>query len=167
MPTLHEPLDYQPRLIDEFKAWANRLHQLGAAGVEHIGASAIPGAISKGDLDILVLVAPSELEVFKAAIERSGFAEKAGTLRTPELCMMVHPDHNHLAIQVVARGSEFQHLFLAFRDALRADERLVREYNEIKLAAAGLQNEEYRAAKEQFIRAVLNADARWASVEAK
>ncbi|MGJ0223608.1 GrpB family protein, partial [Streptococcus pyogenes] len=95
------------------------------------------------------------LEVFRHTLTGIGFHEKPGNLRTLELCMMVHPQLEHFAIQLVARGSEFEHLFLGFRDALLENESLVREYNRVKMAASELDDASYRAAKEQFIHRVL------------
>lgn len=123
--------------------------------VEHVGASAVPGAISKGDLDVLALVDATIFSEACAEIKRLGFAEKPGTLRTAELCMLVPAgDEADVAIQLVAKGSEFE-FFLTFRDALRAEPALVVEYNEVKEAAASLGRDAYREAKNAFIHGVL------------
>lgn len=153
--TLWKPAEYQPNLHLEFAEWSERLLKLGAGRVEHIGASSVPGALSKGDLDVLAVVDATGLEVFRHTLTGIGFHEKPGNLRTPELCMMVHPQLEHFAIQLVARGSEFEHLFLGFRDALLENESLVREYNRVKMAASELDDASYRAAKEQFIHRIL------------
>ncbi|HEY0886081.1 MAG TPA: GrpB family protein [Ramlibacter sp.] len=150
------PSEYQPEAAAAFAVIARRLMGvLPSIQVEHVGASAVPGAISRGDLDILVLVDAASFDVTHAAIKRLGFAEKPGTLRTAGLCMLVPTaEQEDVAVQLVAKGSEFE-FFLTFRDALRARRDLVVEYNELKERAASLGEDGYREAKNGFIRRVL------------
>ncbi|MFA0159453.1 GrpB family protein [Vibrio sp. 10N.261.46.A3] len=127
------------------------------ARVEHVGASSIPFAVSKGDLDIFVGVELSELSELEDAIERLttlGFNEKLDTLRTPELCMLESTSADDVALQVVANGSEFE-CFLRFRDKLRANPALVQQYNTLKMSCEGWSQEKYRAKKSAFIQHVL------------
>ncbi|MBU2909130.1 GrpB family protein [Vibrio splendidus] len=124
------------------------------AKVEHVGASSIPSAVSKGDLDIFVGV---ELGEFEDVIERLttlGFNEKLDTLRTPELCMLESTSSDDVALQVVANGSEFE-CFLRFRDKLRANPALVQQYNTLKMSCEGWSQEKYRGKKSTFIEHVL------------
>lgn len=123
--------------------------------MEHIGSSAIPGALSKGDLDICVLVAPSHHELYVRALKNFGYVEKRDTLRTEQLCMLEwHKPGEEHAVQLVASDSPFE-MFIAFRDALLARPALVAEYNQVKLNAAHLSEVEYRAAKSTFIERVI------------
>jgi GrpB-like predicted nucleotidyltransferase (UPF0157 family) len=153
---LLQPTEYQPVIASRFalaRAQIQRL--LPHAVIEHIGSSAIPGAVSKGDLDIYVSVAPSDHATSISILRGHGYAEKLDTLRNEHLCMLEwhHPDEAH-AVQLVARGSPFE-TFLVFRDALLARPALVDEYNQIKRSAAHLSATEYRAAKSGFIERVL------------
>ena len=59
------------------------------ARVEHVGSSAIPGAVSKGDLDIFVGVTQEDFLKAIDLIKHIGFSEKLNTLRTDSLCMMI------------------------------------------------------------------------------
>lgn len=122
--------------------------------VEHIGASAIPTAISKGDLDIFVGVEAFELERVVQLLVTLGFQEKVDTLRTPDLCMLEAISNEEVAIQVVSNGSEFE-FFLIFRDKLRSNMSLVQQYNELKLSCEGLSQDAYRLKKSAFIEQVL------------
>jgi GrpB-like predicted nucleotidyltransferase (UPF0157 family) len=125
--------------------------------IEHIGSSAIPGALSKGDIDLCVLVPAVQFEQALAGLERLGYREKFDTLRTDDLCMLVSPRQDiDLAVQLVVQGSEFE-FFLTFRDALRASTQLVERYNQVKQQTAHLGEDEYRAAKSSFIEMVLAA----------
>ncbi|WP_286302267.1 GrpB family protein [Vibrio apostichopi] len=124
------------------------------ARVEHVGASSIPSAVSKGDLDIFVGV---ELGEFEDVIERLttlGFKEKLDTLRTPELCMLESTSGDEVALQVVANGSEFE-CFLTFRDKLSTNPALVEQYNALKMSCEGWLQDEYREKKSTFIEHVL------------
>ncbi|KOO12606.1 hypothetical protein AKJ18_23065, partial [Vibrio xuii] len=123
---------------DEYQASCENLYRkykleitalLSDASIEHIGASSIPNAVSKGDLDILVGVNGKELENAVKLLSTLGFNEKSDTLRTPELCMLENSSGEDVAFQVVANGSEFE-FFVGFRDKLRKSPELVQQYNE-------------------------------------
>ncbi|WP_061015660.1 GrpB family protein [Vibrio splendidus] len=124
------------------------------ARVEHVGASSIPFAVSKGDLDIFVGVDLGEFEDVIERLTTLGFTEKLDTLRTPELCMLESTSGDDVALQVVANGSEFE-CFLRFRDKLRATPALVQQYNTLKMACEGWSQEKYRDKKSVFIEHVL------------
>ncbi|UPR59168.1 GrpB family protein [Vibrio sp. ED004] len=124
------------------------------ARVEHVGASSIPSAVSKGDLDIFVGIESSELEYAVEQLTTLGFKEKLDTLRTPELCMLESTSSDDVALQLVANGSEFE-CFLTFRDKLRANPALVQQYNTLKISCEGWPQEEYREKKAHFIEHVL------------
>lgn len=131
------------------------LNILPFARVEHIGSSSVLSSLSKGDLDVFVGV---EQEVFEEAIElvkTIGFTEKTNTFRSNELCMLITDKYNYdVAVQIVVNGSEFED-FIKFRDSLRSDSKLVQAYNDIKVEASVLSEEEYRAKKAGFIQRVL------------
>ena len=122
--------------------------------IEHIGSSAIPNTISKGDLDILVGVNARELEKAVKRLTTLGFKEKLNTLRTPQLCMLESRSGEDVAFQVVANGPEFN-FFVKFRDKLLEDPNLVQEYNELKLSCKGWPADDYRRKKSVFIERVL------------
>ncbi|CAK1713975.1 GrpB family protein [Vibrio crassostreae] len=124
------------------------------ARVEHVGASSIPSALSKGDLDIFVGIELSELEYAAEQLTTLGFKEKLDTLRTPELCMLESISEDDVALQVVANGSEFE-CFLTFRDKLLSAPALVEQYNALKMSCEGWPQEEYREKKAHFIEHVL------------
>lgn len=98
------PEEYQDLCYTQFQAYKRRVSLLlPDAVVEHVGSSAIPGAISKGDLDIYVGVQPRELEGAIQQLYKLGFSVKQNTLRTPELCM-IESKTEDVAFQVVANG---------------------------------------------------------------
>lgn len=149
------PEQYQVANEALFLKYASAIKNLlPQARVEHIGASAIPKAISKGDLDIFVGVDATELEINVQRLMTLGFHEKVDTLRTPALCMLESDSVQDVAIQVVANGSEFE-CFLSFRDALCSNALLVQQYNELKISCEGLSQDAYRLKKSAFIERVL------------
>jgi GrpB-like predicted nucleotidyltransferase (UPF0157 family) len=75
-----EPEAYQAEAQKLFALIADRLRaSLPGAIVEHIGSSAIVGAISKGDLDIFVGVPRANFSDAIAAITALGFNIKENT----------------------------------------------------------------------------------------
>ncbi|NOH94477.1 hypothetical protein A165_21640 [Vibrio tasmaniensis ZS-17] len=146
---------YQAACYELFIRYEREIKKLiPNARVEHVGASSIPSAVSKGDLDIFVGVDLGELEDVIERLTTLGFNEKLDTLRTPELCMLESTLGDDVALQVVANGSEFE-CFLRFRDKLRANPALVQQYNTLKMSCEGWPQEEYREKKSDFIEHVL------------
>lgn len=154
---LHSAEAYQPELAKRYESVAENLNLIAPfAKVEHIGSSSVPGAISKADLDICMIVGVAQLEEVVQTLKRHGYTEKSDTLRTEELCMLVCnlPDNDH-AVQVVASGSQFEEFFISFRNLLQAKPELVAQYNQVKRESVGLGSAQYREAKSRFISAVL------------
>jgi len=147
---------YQEKCKARFEYYRDQIVELiPTARIEHIGASSIPNAISKGDLDILVGVDEVDLEHTVQLLLSLGFSEKSNTLRTNELCMLESNDED-VALQIVANGSEFE-FFLTFRDTLKSDPNLIKQYNELKLACTGLSHAQYRKRKSEFIEGVISS----------
>lgn len=153
---LLDPSEYQSIAAEVVEEVAHELSQLiPGCRLEHVGSSAIPGAISKGDIDLCIVVQAHRHDDTVTALEQAGYVVKKDTLRTPELCMLLSPRADiDLALQVVSEGSRFE-FFMRFRDALRASPSLVNQYNDLKRKAAGLSHEQYRDAKAAFIESVL------------
>ncbi len=153
-----QAVEYQPQAHAVFAEVAEQVRRLlPSARVEHIGASSIPGAASKGDLDVCVVVAPDDHASAVQTLLAAGYTAKTGTLRTEALCMLLAPRRDiDTALQLIAAGSRFE-FFMQFRDALRADPSLVERYNRLKAEFAAEGEESYRAHKAGFIEAVLRA----------
>lgn len=146
---------YQASCDTLYLHYEGEIHKLlPNARVEHVGASSIPYAVSKGDLDIFIGVSASDLEASVQRLKTLGFQEKIDTLRTSALCMLEAISGEDVAFQVVANGSEFE-CFLTFRDALRESADLVQQYNELKLSCTGLSQTAYREKKAIFVTQVL------------
>jgi GrpB-like predicted nucleotidyltransferase (UPF0157 family) len=150
------PRHYQERAIAAFEDMQLLLSAiLPDARVEHIGASSIPGAYSKGDVDLCAAVPQGGFHEALGVLGEAGFTIRVGTPRTEHLCLLDAPAGDiPLAVQLIESASRFES-FVAFRDALRADPTLLARYNAIKIEAGPLGEAAYRGAKDEFIRGVL------------
>ena len=149
--------EYQPQINLIFDRVDNEIRELVSnARIEHIGASSIPGAISKGDLDIFVGVEKDRIEETIHLLNASGYWQKKDTLQTESLRVLETDKYGvDVAIQLVANESEFE-MFLVFRDTLRGDDKLLNEYNKLKLCCAHKNADSYRSSKSKFIESVLS-----------
>ncbi len=146
---------YQECCNQNFEKYRQRILKIiPDARVEHVGSSSIEGSISKGDLDIFVGIEKDEFESTINAILDLGFTEKQGTLRTTQLCMLESETDDSIAIQVVVNGSKFE-FFLHFKELLISDPVLLSQYNQLKIACTGLDEDEYRRRKSDFIEKAL------------
>jgi GrpB-like predicted nucleotidyltransferase (UPF0157 family) len=129
---------------------------LPGAAIEHVGATAVPGAVTKGDLDVCVLV------------DQGGFAE-ADRLLAERFARNVGSDHTEslssfsdgskavpVGIQLVARGGP-EDFFVRWRDLLRDSPRVLEAYNALKRQWHGRSHESYRIEKSKLIERALRA----------
>ena len=121
------------------------------AEIVHIGSTAVLGALTKGDLDILVrVVTPESLaradEILARIYERNSGSDKNEEFSSFKNDAAVPP----LGIQVALKGSRYDR-FVIFRDRLRNSESLLQEFNDLKLRFNGKSMEEYRRAKAEFV----------------
>jgi GrpB-like predicted nucleotidyltransferase (UPF0157 family)/RimJ/RimL family protein N-acetyltransferase len=151
-----EPDAYQPLAREVFQQLSQAIRQvLPAARIEHIGSSAIEGALSKGDLDIFVGVEPERFEDAIGTIESLGFQINTRSFRNDSLCPFTADGYPlPVGLQLVANGSDFE-CFLVFRDRMHADADLRSAYNQLKRQAHGMSAEKYRRVKSDFIETVL------------
>jgi GrpB-like predicted nucleotidyltransferase (UPF0157 family) len=141
------------------------LFRPATVGIEHIGSTAVPGLVAKPVLD--VLLGAQTLAVIEARIERLGehgyeYVSKYEA-ELPQRRYFVKPASGaalRIHVHGVEQGSPFWRQHLAFRDALRRDQRLRAEYQALKLRLAALHAADkaaYTDAKGPFIRATLAA----------
>jgi GrpB-like predicted nucleotidyltransferase (UPF0157 family) len=126
------------------------------AEVEHVGATAVPGALTKGDVDLVVRVRGPD---FAAAVEalRGRYAVHQPHNWTPTLASFKAPHATGLevGIQLVVEGSDADGFFGPFRDALIRSPGLLAEYNDLKQRLDGLEYERYTERKGEFIERIL------------
>lgn len=151
-----------------FEAERSRLAQVLSAwlvgDIEHVGSTAVPGLVAKPVIDVMVPV--ESLAASRPAIDT---LVRAGYCHFPYRPEVMHwfckPSAAHRThhVHLVPLASPLWNDRLAFRDALRADPRLVAEYGRFKQALAEkyrADREAYTSAKAPFIKRVLSGDAR-------
>jgi len=126
-------------------------------GIHHVGSTAIPGIAAKPVLDMIAGVHDFE----RARAAYAPLAD-AGWEHTPHRPGIAHhfskrETHN---LHLTEPGSDLWVERLAFRDRLRADAALAREYEELKLRLAGEVDDlgEYTLGKREFVARVLALD---------
>ena len=125
-----------------------------SAEIVHVGATAVPGCLTKGDLDVVVRV---EADAFSEAdrVLSKRFSRNEGSKRTDSFAAFEEAHAiPHLGIQLTVKGGA-DDCFHVLADALRGDPKLVEAYNALKQRFAGQPMDAYRAAKSAFIRDVL------------
>lgn len=125
------------------------------AEVHHIGATAIPGALTKGDVDVLVLVASESLSQAISVLGQQ-YAVKQRENWTAGFASFGDDTGYALPLgaQVVVRGSENDFL-LYLRDYLTAHRSALEEYNQLKVEHAGADAQRYWEAKDAFFERIL------------
>ena len=134
-----------------FEEQQNRIKKrLPYADVQHIGSTAIPNSVTKGDVDIVVRVSSEE------------FAEARGALMTlykinqkgnwTDIFASFKDDKSFsadLGVQLVVENSKSDD-FVKIRDAIRENPDMLKEYNEMKQRFENKDMEEYRKEKAKF-----------------
>jgi GrpB-like predicted nucleotidyltransferase (UPF0157 family) len=127
-----------------------------SAELLHVVATAIPGCLTKGDLDVVVRIGADDFAVAEAVLA-DRFARNAGSIRTADFAAFEGVGTVlALGLQLTVRGGRFD-VFHHFVLALRADPILVVRYNVLKTRHAGAPMDAYRAAKDAFVGEVLGA----------
>lgn len=133
---------------------ARLLELLPYADIQHIGSTAIPGALTKGDLDLQVRVLQAEFPDAEACLAQI-YERNTGSIRTASFASF-KDDHADppLGIQLSVKGSELDD-FCAFRDFIVAHPGYLEEFNQLKRSAQGLTMDDYREHKGRFVEKIL------------
>ena len=121
-----------------------------SADIRHIGATAAPGCLTKGDLDIVVRVEAVDFAAADSAIATL-LARNTGSTHTDTFSAFEDGGTSpHLGVQLVVAGSP-DDCFHSFAEALQRDPDLLARYNDLKRQYDGHPMDVYRAAKDAFI----------------
>lgn len=119
--------------------------------VEHVGSSAIPNAITMGDLDIQVRV---DKKLFAEIVEvlRKMYHSNHPNLWTNEFALFHWKDHSEMPMSIVVtvKDSSYDD-FSKSRDFFKTNLKAVDAYNEVKKKFEGKTYDEYRIAKNNFL----------------
>jgi GrpB-like predicted nucleotidyltransferase (UPF0157 family) len=122
---------------------------LPEADIQHVGSTAIPNSLTKGDLDIQVRV---PAEIFTVAVEKLSalYAINEGSVQTDYFrAFQDDTTDPPLGVQLTVIDSELD-IFWKFREVLLANDTYRAEYDELKKAYEGKSMEAYREAKQRF-----------------
>ena len=127
---------------------------LPEADVQHVGSTAIPNSITKGDLDIQVRVKainfPNAVKELTKLYELNEGSVKTETFRAFKDDSTVPP----VGVQLTVINSEFD-FFWKFRDILKMNDNYRKEYDNLKRKYEGMGMEDYREAKNKFFKKVI------------
>lgn len=141
----------------------SRLHPWLVGGVEHIGSTAVPGLAAKPILDMLAAI--RDLDEARAAIPvlREMGYRHADHRPHEALWFYKQPGEDYEErthqLHLTQVGSALWRERLAFRNALRREAALLREYESLKQGLSGrVALAEYTRGKRDFIARVLQAE---------
>ncbi len=151
-----EIVAYDPVWPGRFEAERARLVPfLGAAELHHIGSTSVPGLAAKPVIDMIALVESYE-EPVRRLVTRAGYQYPAAfnaTLEKRRFLLYPTPAERTHHLHLVDDRTELER-YLSFRDRLRADPRLAREYEALKRSLAARyqdDRESYTSAKSDFV----------------
>jgi GrpB-like predicted nucleotidyltransferase (UPF0157 family) len=130
---------------------ARLLALLPAAEVLHTGGTSIPDALTRGDLDVHVRVAPADFVPARDKLSRAYTSYNRETW-TDEFATFVRTDAEvDIGVALTAVDGEHDRRFLSAWRRLRSDPQLLKEYNALKEAHDGATDDDlYRVAKSAF-----------------
>lgn len=147
------------KLSSNFKNKADRLFDnqrekleklFPTADIQHIGGTAIPNLLTKGDLDINIrvnkndfLFAIRELKKIYEINQPNNWNENYASFKDDSLELT-------LGVQITVIDS-FNDCFIKQRDVLLGNPKLVEEFNRLKISFEGKSMEDYRKAKSEFL----------------
>jgi len=124
------------------------------ADIQHIGSTAIPDSLTKGDLDIQVRVKQKDFEKAQNALSKI-YKSNKGNPPTKTYASFKDDDAKiPLGVQLTVIGSKEDN-FTALRDILVNDKKHLKAYNALKERYQGKPMREYRKAKGKFIENIL------------
>jgi GrpB-like predicted nucleotidyltransferase (UPF0157 family) len=130
------------------KERGNLLKILPEADIQHIGSTAIPNAMTKGDLDLQVRVEKAD---FQEAVEK---LKKLYAINQPdnwtENYASFKDDNRSIGIQLTVRGSYDDSQFQEQQRLLSNSPEVLERYNKMKLGFEGKNIKDYRAARSKF-----------------
>lgn len=105
--------------------------------VEHIGSTAVPGLPGKGIVDLSIEAEPDDIPAIVSMLYDLGFAPQPGpdpwppTRPMPVGSLELGGHHYRIHLHVQPKGGDFPR-DIAFRDALRNDDELRNQYEQLK-----------------------------------
>jgi GrpB-like predicted nucleotidyltransferase (UPF0157 family) len=134
-------------LVEARQALSDVAAALASQGVDGVleltGGASVPGALTKGDIDLHLRVEP---DAFSAVVVRLKAAYPVASAHSwaPTLAVFDIPAHRPTGLAVTPIGSEHDQRFRFTWQALRRDPALLDEYNALKKATVNTAEYEHR-----------------------
>ena len=138
-------------MVEAFGLGVSRL--LPDAEVHHIGATALPTGLTKGDVDVNIRIDSDRFAWAVDVLRRHHEPAQEHNWTPTYASFKADSDRLPLGIQLTVIGSPDDFL-LAARDTMLTRPAILDEYNECKRRAAALGPDAYWAAKDMFLRAL-------------
>lgn len=124
------------------------------ADVQHIGSTAVPGSLTKGDLDIQLRVSADTFAAADALLAQH-YERNLGSAHSPTFSSFKDDTTDPpLGIQLTVAGAP-EDFFCRIRDYLIAHPEEHERYNTLKRRFQGALMTDYRAAKSAFMESLL------------
>ena len=140
------------RAAEAFENWLERFRNTlpERADCDHVGATSVPGALTKGDLDIAVRVSDEDFAAARDSLDET-HTQNLKSVRNG--CFAAYEGDGFacpVGVQLVIRRSKLD-VFETYRRMLIDNPILLAAYNDLKQRFDGMPMDEYRAAKARFI----------------
>ncbi len=150
--------EIEPEATAAFREHRGRIVKLlPGAEIAHVGSTAVPGALTKGDVDLLVRTSTGDFDSAVRAL-RGLYAIHQPENWTATYASFVDSESTDppVGVQLVVAGSDEDGFFEPFIAALTGDPQLLARYNALKLALDGSDYEHYTREKGKFVERVLH-----------
>ena len=128
------------------------------AEIHHVGSTAVPGSLTKGDLDIQVRLRAAQFEQASFRLRELFSVNEGGFSDVDAVSFEDNGAIPSVGIHLTVIGSPSD-VQTEFRDRLLASESLRRQYDDLKRKFEGGSMEAYRTAKAEFVSRVLNKES--------
>lgn len=157
--------NYDPRWSSRYENEAARLRPLfgeSLVDMHHVGSTAVPGLAAKPEIDILIVVpAKAEEEDWSAGLAPFGYSRGSNLSTGHQFYKRDVSEGRTHKLHVCTEGHVEIKRTLDFRNLLRRDDRLRRDYALLKLHLESMVTDgmvEYLQKKGAFISDALNTD---------
>lgn len=155
MVYFHKQKNFREHAEELFlKEWKKILRVIPNADIQHIGSTAIPGSLTKGDLDIQVRVKQKDFKKTQNALSKMYKPNKGNPPTKTYASFKDNDTKIPLGIQLTVIGLKEDN-FTALRDILVSNRKHLERYNAMKKRHHGKSMKEYRKAKGRFIEKIL------------
>lgn len=160
MVHFREQKKLQQRAEEMFLAERKKiLRVVPSADVQHIGSTAIPDSLTKGDLDVQVRIKGKDFKKAQSAFSKMYKLNKGNPPTKTYASFKNDSDEIPLGVQLTVIGSKEDN-FTVLRDILLGDKKYLKGYNALKKRYHGKSMREYRKAKGRFVEKVLKTKAK-------